>query len=238
MAGVTRTWISSTLATELVSLAAARATLGIVEREQVPLSSGPLGARLLEGFRTLAGTPSAALTGVGGVPEMCFLQFADDTVSRAVAAARPTRPPLQAVGLQLRLAGAHRGRDRPGTRHSRGRRERAPVVAYLPAMLIDVHAHFLHDRPPARRLARAERQPAARRRARRHHASTSPRSSAAGAGPRRPTSRRPPTSATATTACSPSSASTPPGSAATSPSIRTTPTTPLAEIRRAASTRA
>jgi glutamate-1-semialdehyde 2,1-aminomutase len=85
MGGVTRTWISSTLATELVSLAAARATLGIVEREQVPLRLRSLGTRLLEGFRTLQARHPRALTGVGGVPQMCFLQFADDTVSRAVA---------------------------------------------------------------------------------------------------------------------------------------------------------
>jgi glutamate-1-semialdehyde 2,1-aminomutase len=85
MAGVTRTWISSTLATELVSLAAARATLAVVEREAVPARLGIVGTRLLDGFRRLQARYPRLLTGVGGVPEMCFLQFADEAVSRAVA---------------------------------------------------------------------------------------------------------------------------------------------------------
>jgi len=85
MAGVGRTWISSTLATEMVSLAAARATLEIVQREQVPHRLRATGSRLLDGFRTLEARHPRLLTGVGGIPQMCFLQFADDTVSRAVA---------------------------------------------------------------------------------------------------------------------------------------------------------
>ena len=85
MAGVTRTWISSTLATELVSLAAARATLAVVEREAVPARLGILGGRLLDGFHRLQERYPRLLTGVGGVPEMCFVQFADEAVSRAVA---------------------------------------------------------------------------------------------------------------------------------------------------------
>jgi glutamate-1-semialdehyde 2,1-aminomutase len=85
MAGVSRTWISSTLATELVSLAAARATLEVMQREQVPGRLRAGGSRLLQGFRALAARHPRVLTGVGGVPQMCFLQFADDGLSRAVA---------------------------------------------------------------------------------------------------------------------------------------------------------
>jgi glutamate-1-semialdehyde 2,1-aminomutase len=85
MAGAARTWISSTLATELVSLAAARATLAVVEREAVPGRLAALGARLLEGFRRLQTRYPHLLTGIGGVPQMCFVQFADEAVSRAVA---------------------------------------------------------------------------------------------------------------------------------------------------------
>jgi len=85
MAGATRTWISSTLATELVSLAAARATLGVVERDGVPGRLRALGTRLLEGFRDLQARYPHLLTGVGGVPQMCFVQFADEAISRAVA---------------------------------------------------------------------------------------------------------------------------------------------------------
>ncbi len=85
MAGAARTWISSTLATELVSLAAARATLAVVERDAVPGRLAALGARLLEGFRRLQTRYPHLLTGIGGVPQMCFVQFADEAVSRAVA---------------------------------------------------------------------------------------------------------------------------------------------------------
>jgi len=85
MAGVARTWISSTLATELVSLAAARATLAVVEREGVPVRLRVLGARLLEGLHGLARRHPERITGVGGVAEMCFLRFADEAASRALA---------------------------------------------------------------------------------------------------------------------------------------------------------
>jgi len=85
MDGVSRTWISSTLATELVSLAAAAATLEVMERERVPARLRQLGTRLLDGFRSLQARHPHLLTGVGGVPQMCFLQFADDAVSRAMA---------------------------------------------------------------------------------------------------------------------------------------------------------
>ena len=85
MAGVARTWISSTLATELVSLAAARATLAVVEREDVPARLRVLGGRLLEGLHGLARRHPERITGVGGVAEMCFLRFADEAASRALA---------------------------------------------------------------------------------------------------------------------------------------------------------
>ena len=85
MAGVSRTWISSTLATELVSLAAARATLGVIQRDGVPARLRTLGGRLLEGLELLARRHPDRVAGVAGVPEMCFLQFPDETASRALA---------------------------------------------------------------------------------------------------------------------------------------------------------
>jgi glutamate-1-semialdehyde 2,1-aminomutase len=85
MAGVTRTWISSTLATELVSLAAARATLGVVRRDGVPARLRALGGRLLEGLEGLARRHPERVAGVAGVPEMCFLRFADEAASRTLA---------------------------------------------------------------------------------------------------------------------------------------------------------
>ena len=69
-------------------------------------------------------------------------------------------------------------------------------------MLIDVHAHFLHDRDPARRLARAQRQPAPRRRARRDHHPRRLDPRELGTHVAHLLSRRRPTSATATTRCS------------------------------------
>jgi glutamate-1-semialdehyde 2,1-aminomutase len=87
MAGVTRTWISSTLATEFVSLAAARATLGVMVNRAVPDHLRRVGVRLIEGLGRLHQEHSDLIAGVGGVPEMCFLHYADETVSRAVTAA-------------------------------------------------------------------------------------------------------------------------------------------------------
>jgi glutamate-1-semialdehyde 2,1-aminomutase len=85
MAGVSHTWISSTLSTEYVSLAAARATLGVVERERVPVHLGQVGGHLLAGLRALRTRYPAVVTGAAGVAEMCFLQFASEHQAQAVA---------------------------------------------------------------------------------------------------------------------------------------------------------
>lgn len=87
MAGVARTWISSTLATEFVSLAAARATLDVMVARKVPEHLGRVGARLHDGLIRMQQSHPELITGVGGIPEMCFLQYADETGSRAVTAA-------------------------------------------------------------------------------------------------------------------------------------------------------
>jgi glutamate-1-semialdehyde 2,1-aminomutase len=87
MAGVSRTWISSTLATEFVSLAAAKATLGVLTSERVPDHLRRVGGRFLDGLATLRRRHPDLVSGVGGVAEMCFLQFVDEAASRAVAAA-------------------------------------------------------------------------------------------------------------------------------------------------------
>jgi glutamate-1-semialdehyde 2,1-aminomutase len=85
MAGVSHTWISSTLATEAVALAAAQATLAAFERDDVCAHLHRVGTRLLHGLHELARRHPAVVTGVGGVAEMCFLHFASDGASRAVA---------------------------------------------------------------------------------------------------------------------------------------------------------
>ena len=85
MAAASRTWISSTLATESVALAAAQATLDVMEREAVPVHLRAVGTRLLHGLHRLYKTHGEHVTGVGGIAEMCFLHFASEQVSRDVA---------------------------------------------------------------------------------------------------------------------------------------------------------
>ncbi len=86
MATVSRTWISSTLATELVSLAAARATLDVMVAQRVPEHLRRVGGRLFEGLASLQRKHPQIVTGVGGIPEMCFLQYAGEDGSRSVTA--------------------------------------------------------------------------------------------------------------------------------------------------------
>ncbi len=85
MERVADTWISSTLATEWVSLAAARACLGVMERERVPATLHVVGTRLFAGLGRLAAEYPDLVTHAAGIPEMCHLVFRDDTVSSAVA---------------------------------------------------------------------------------------------------------------------------------------------------------
>lgn len=84
MAAATRTWISSTLATEFVSLAAALATLGVMAGEGVPGHLSRIGGRLHGGLRDLAARHPSLVNGVGGIPEMCFLEM-DERRSAALA---------------------------------------------------------------------------------------------------------------------------------------------------------
>jgi glutamate-1-semialdehyde 2,1-aminomutase len=85
MAGVNRTWISSTLATESVALAAALATLDVFEQQPVCAHLHRVGTELLHGLHRLQHEYRDAVTGVGGVAEMCFLHYASEDVSRTVA---------------------------------------------------------------------------------------------------------------------------------------------------------
>ncbi|MGH7700615.1 MAG: aminotransferase class III-fold pyridoxal phosphate-dependent enzyme, partial [Gemmatimonadales bacterium] len=86
MAGVSRTWISSTLATESVALAAARATLEVFERDAVCDHLHGVGTVLLHGLHRLHHEHPDVIAGVAGIAEMCFLHYATEEVSRAVAA--------------------------------------------------------------------------------------------------------------------------------------------------------
>lgn len=84
MAGVSHTWISSTLATEFVSLAAAKATLEVIVTREVPDHLRRVGGRLITGLAGLRYKYPDVIAGVGGIPEMCFLQYADEAASVAV----------------------------------------------------------------------------------------------------------------------------------------------------------
>ncbi len=85
MEAATRTWISSTLATEYVSLSAALAVLEAYEREDVVGHLGRVGARFKAGLEELARRHRGVVRGVRGLPEMCYLDFRDDETSGSVA---------------------------------------------------------------------------------------------------------------------------------------------------------
>ncbi len=91
MSGATRTWISSTLATEQVSLAAAEATVGVMVRERVPERLHALGSQLHGGLTELAREYPTVLTGVRGLPEMCYLEFADEATGHRVVRSAAAR---------------------------------------------------------------------------------------------------------------------------------------------------
>jgi glutamate-1-semialdehyde 2,1-aminomutase len=85
MAAAETTWISSTLATEMVALEAARATLGVMNKEAVPRHLAETGSRLLAGLASLHQRHPAAVSGVAGIPEMCHLEYRDEATAFAVA---------------------------------------------------------------------------------------------------------------------------------------------------------
>lgn len=91
MDAAARTWISSTLATEMVALAAAGATLEVFEREDVCAHLHRIGTRLLHGLHELARRHPGVVSGVSGVAEMCFLAFGSEAASQAVALACAAR---------------------------------------------------------------------------------------------------------------------------------------------------
>ncbi len=91
MDAVSRTWISSTLATEFVSLAASRATLAAMVQSQVPAHLTRVGTRLLVGLHALAASHPDLAVRAAGLPEMCFLEYRDEAVSSRVATACTAR---------------------------------------------------------------------------------------------------------------------------------------------------
>ncbi len=82
---VNRTWISSTLATEFVALAAAHAAVDATVRLRVPEHLARVGGAFYAGLGAIAARHPRLVTGVAGVPEMCHLRFRDDATGAAVA---------------------------------------------------------------------------------------------------------------------------------------------------------
>jgi len=91
MAGASRTWVSSTLATEGVALAAARATLEVFERDDVCGHLQRIGTRLLHGLHALQRAHVSKVTGVAGIAQMSFLHYASEDLSQRVALAAARR---------------------------------------------------------------------------------------------------------------------------------------------------
>jgi glutamate-1-semialdehyde 2,1-aminomutase len=91
MNAANRTWISSTLATEGVALAAAAATLDVFVRDGVCDHLHRIGTRLLHGLHEVQRAHSGLVTGVAGIAEMCFLHYATEDLSRSVASAAAQR---------------------------------------------------------------------------------------------------------------------------------------------------
>ncbi len=90
-ASVETTWISSTLATEFVGLAAASAVLDVFEAEAVVNALAESGAGLFACLTNLARKYGDIVTGVRGVPQMCYLTFATEELSGAVSVAAAER---------------------------------------------------------------------------------------------------------------------------------------------------
>ena len=91
MEAASRTWISSTLATEGVSLAAARATLEVFEREDVCAHLHRAGTTLLHGLHELQRSYGGVISAVAGIAEMCFLHYSTEEQAHAVALAAAKR---------------------------------------------------------------------------------------------------------------------------------------------------
>jgi glutamate-1-semialdehyde 2,1-aminomutase len=85
MEAVRHTWISSTLATEHMSLGAALAVLDVYEINDVVGAIRSHGQRLLTGLERIAERFGRLRALARGIPEMCFLDFADPKTSATFA---------------------------------------------------------------------------------------------------------------------------------------------------------
>jgi len=82
----TNTWVSSTLATEFVSLAAANTVLDVAERVDLGHHVSTVGRTFYDGLITIADRAAADVT-VKGIPEFCYLAAAEEDVGARLARA-------------------------------------------------------------------------------------------------------------------------------------------------------
>lgn len=85
MDGAAKTWISSTLATEYVSLAACRAVLEIYQDRDVPRHLERVGTMLFDGMRRLARAHTSVIADVRGIPQMSFFTWKTEEHGARVA---------------------------------------------------------------------------------------------------------------------------------------------------------
>ena len=104
---VRRTWISSTLATEWGSVAAAIATLRVIDEAGVPEHLTAVGGQWLDGLRELARRHEPLVVRAAGLPEMCHLEFRAEPVSGRVARAAAERGLLFKRGAYNFVSLAH-----------------------------------------------------------------------------------------------------------------------------------
>ena len=114
LARVRETWISSTLATEFVALAAARAVLDVWSETDVAGHVARVGARMLDG---LSGWPPPHPWTVCGIPEMWFLRFGDGDRERRFLLACARRGVLLKRGAYNFPSLAHDGAEVDTTLH-------------------------------------------------------------------------------------------------------------------------
>ncbi len=103
----TRTWISSTLATETLALAGALAVLDVCEQTDAIGRLRHAGERWLDGCRAVADRWPHVVTDVRGVPEFSFLRFANAEISAQVASAAAARGVLVRRGPYNFVSAVH-----------------------------------------------------------------------------------------------------------------------------------
>jgi glutamate-1-semialdehyde 2,1-aminomutase len=111
MRSVADTWISSTMATEYVSLAAAGAVVRIFRREPVVAHLAARGAELERGLHRVAAAHPALIESVGGIAEMCHLNCRTPDISARVAVAAAARGLLWKRGAYNFVSLAHTAVD-------------------------------------------------------------------------------------------------------------------------------